>query len=171
MSLLRFRARNHPQQRPQRTVDDRETPDDLFWFWQERWRFTIDAAADEWNAKLPRFWTRDDNALAKSWAGERVWCNPPYSSIEPWLVKAWQEAPGSCRESDEYAELVVMLLPANRTEQGWWQRHIESPRRDGLLEVEFLPGRIKFIGPGDEQRKPNDRPPFGSCLVIWGDDV
>lgn len=170
MSLLRFRARNHPQQRPQRTVDDRETPDDLFYFWQQRWSFTIDAAADEWNAKLPRFWSREDDGLRQPWAGERVWCNPPYSSIEPWLVKAWHEAPGPCRDPDDHAALIVMLLPANRTEQGWWQRHIEGPRRDGILTVEFLPGRLKFIGPGDEERKPNDRPPFGCCLVIWEDE-
>jgi hypothetical protein len=60
-----------------------------------------------------------------------------------------------------------MLLPANRTEQGWWQRHIESGRRAGTIEVEFLAGRMRFLKPGQTEIKPNERPPFGCCLVIW----
>ncbi len=60
-----------------------------------------------------------------------------------------------------------MLLPANRTEQGWWQRHIEPYRRVGSLTVEFLPGRMRFLKPGQSEIKPNERPPFGCCLVIW----
>lgn len=60
-----------------------------------------------------------------------------------------------------------MLLPANRTEQGWWQRHIEPYRRAGSLEVEFLKGRMRFLKPGQTEIKPNERPPFGCCLVIW----
>jgi hypothetical protein len=43
--------------------------------------------------------------------------------------------------SEPKAELIVMLLPANRTEQGWWQKHIE-PFRDramSRLTTEFLP--------------------------------
>lgn len=63
-----------------------------------------------------------------------------------------------------------MLLPANRTEQGWWQRHIEPGRRNGSVRVEFLPGRMRFIVPPADTVKPNDRPPFGCCLVIWGDE-
>jgi phage N-6-adenine-methyltransferase len=124
----------------------------------ERFRFTLDVAALPHNAKLERHFTPDDNGLAQSWAGERVWCNPPYSSIEPWVAKAWTAA----------AELVVMLLPANRTEQGWWQRLIE-PRRDvpGGVRVEFLAGRMRFIAAGANGIGPNERPPFGVCLVIW----
>ncbi len=165
MSLVGFKAQNHPQQRAKPEVDDRATSPEVFGPLHERFRFTIDVAASAENAKLPRYYDLEANGLAQSWAGERVWCNPPYSSIEPWLEKAWVET--------ERADLIVMLLPANRTEQGWWQRHVE-PLRDrkiyqrSSLRVEFLPGRLRFIRVGQTEIGPNERPPFGCCLLIWG---
>jgi hypothetical protein len=99
-------------------------------------------------------------ALAKSWRGHRVWCNPPYSNIEPWVAKA----------ATSGAELVVLLLPANRTEQGWWQRWIEPTRdRPGGPRVEFLAGRLRFIAHDDDRIRPNARPPFGCCLIVYGE--
>jgi hypothetical protein len=109
------------------------------------------------------------DGLGQSWAGERVWCNPPYSDIEPWVQKA------HCEFESEFpalrAELIVMLVPANRTEQGWWQRLVEPSRDcgDGFY-VEFLPGRLRFIKHGHDRVEPNQRPPFGCCLLIWGPD-
>lgn len=170
MSLVGFKARNHEQQvkrrGPNPKVDDRATTWEVFQPLHERFGFTIDVAASEENAKLRRFCTLEDDGLAQSWAAERVWCNPPYSDIEPWVSKAWQEW-----RSNEPPELIVLLLPANRTEQGWWQRHIEPGRRAGELTVEFLPGRMRFLNPGDDEIKPNSRPPFGCCLVILGDPL
>lgn len=167
MTLARFRAQNHPQQVDARgareRVDDRGTPPNLFEPLHRRFRFTVDAAAQAHNAKLGRFWSPADDGLAQDWTGERVWCNPPYSSIEPWVEKAHQEALNGC-------PLTVMLLPANRTEQGWWQDHVE-PCRDGRgrcgLQVEFLRGRQRFIAAGGAEVGPNERPPFGVCLLVW----
>lgn len=167
MTLVGFNAMNHPQQvgkrgaRPE--VDDRATSPEVFGPLHERFGFSIDVAALPHNAKRPRYYTPDENGLVQSWEGERVWCNPPYSSIEPWLEKAWAEWKlGN-------PELIVMLLPANRTEQGWWQRQVE-PYRDGRgdLRVEFMPGRPRFIAHNATEIKPNERPPFGCCLLIWG---
>ena len=63
-----------------------------------------------------------------------------------------------------------MLLPANRTEQAWWQDHVE-PYRDGRHptgpRTEFLRGRLRFIRHGETEIKPNERPPFGCLLAIW----
>lgn len=64
-----------------------------------------------------------------------------------------------------------MLLPANRTEQGWWQDHVEPFRRAGQVSVEFLRGRQRFIAPGADGIGPNERPPFGVCLLIWDGDT
>lgn len=162
MTLVGFKARNHPQQKASAKVDDRAiTPED-FAPLHARFRFTIDAAASASNARLERYWTAEDDALAQSWSGERVWCNPPYSSIEPWLIKAWLAWREPVRP-----EIIVVLLPANRTEQGWWQRHIELHRRSGYLSIEFLPGRMRFLRAGADRIKPNERPPFGCCLAIW----
>jgi phage N-6-adenine-methyltransferase len=164
MSLVRFKGSNHPQQTSTRGVrpdiDCRATDPLLFEVFNRRWHFTVDVAALPHNAKLERFYSPADDGLTQDWAGERVWCNPPYSDIEPWVEKAWA--------SD--AELVVMLLPANRTEQGWWQRHVEPFRdRRGGVSIEFLPGRIRFIADGAEGIGKNERPPFGCVLLIWED--
>lgn len=163
MAMTGFKAQNHPQQtqlrgaRPE--VDDRATSPELFDPLMLRFGFTVDVAALPHNAKCKRFWTPEEDGLAQSWAGERVWCNPPYSSIEPWVRKAWAED----------AELVALLLPANRCEQGWWQRHIEPWRDRGhRLRTEFLPGRPRFIAHNETEVLPNQRPPFGCVLAIWG---
>lgn len=165
MSLVGFKAENHPQQIAVRAaranVDDRATDPLLFAKLDERFHFSIDVAAAAHNARCARYYTRLENGLAQSWLGERVWCNPPYSDIEPWLEKAWIE--------NDVADLIVMLLPANRTEQGWWQRWIE-PYRDKSpypLKVEFIAGRQRFIAPGAQSIGPNERPPFGVCLAVW----
>lgn len=162
--LIGFRARNHRQQVLVRganpAVDDRATTPEVFDPLHARFTFTIDAAASPRNAKLGRFWTVAEDGLRQSWADERVWCNPPYSSIAPWVEKAWDEP--EC-------PLSVLLLPANRTEQAWWQEMIE-PYRDRLgspLRTEFLGGRLRFIAHDKDRVEPNERPPFGCVLLIF----
>ena len=59
--------------------DELGTPPELFESLHRRFHFTVDAAALPHNAKLARFWTPEDDGLERSWEGERVWCNPPYS--------------------------------------------------------------------------------------------
>lgn len=171
MSLVGFKAKNHPQQATRDDVDDRRTPVEFFSELNARHGFTVDAAASAANAMLPLYWTIADNALGLSWGGHRVWCNPPYSGLEAWVAKAWAAM------RSEGCELVVMLLPANRTEQGFWQRHIE-PFRDEVmrrsvfggvrLRTRFLPGRMRFEWPASrEVPAKGDRPPFGCVLLTW----
>jgi phage N-6-adenine-methyltransferase len=164
--LVGFKSENHPQQARKRgaldEVDDRATHPDNFAVWDERFGgFTLDVAAAPHNTKCERFFTRADDGLIQSWAGELVWCNPPYSDLYRWVEKAWQEFPAT--------RGIVMLLPANRVEQKWWQELVE-PHRDkpgSPLSVEFLPGRLRFIKPGNTDVGPNERPPFGCALLIW----
>jgi phage N-6-adenine-methyltransferase len=155
-----FKAQNHPQQMTKDAVDDRALPEGDFWVLNRRFNFSIDAAASAHNAKLARYVTKEQDGLLFPWSGERVYCNPPYSEIRPWVEKAW---------SEKDAALIVLLLPANRTEQSWWQDLIE-PRRDRAgspLSVEFLPNRLRFLKPGQVLVGANERPPFGCCLCIW----
>ena len=169
MSLVGFKAQNHGQQTAKRgardDVDDRGTQ----WeFIRSLWSrlggpFTLDVAAAEHNAKAPAYYTREQDGLAQPWTGS-VWCNPPYSDCGAWVSKAWVEwmRPGG-------PELIAMLLPANRVEQGWWQDHVE-PFRDrpgSPLTVEFLRGRMRFDRPGVEIGPKGDRPPFGCALLLW----
>jgi phage N-6-adenine-methyltransferase len=166
MSLVGFKAKNHPQQKAQDWVDDRRTPRDLFDRLHSEHDFTVDAAASKDNARLPRYWNTAEDGLLKSWEGERVWVNPPYSNILAWVNKAAAEMRNRC-------PLVVMLLPANRCEQKWWQGYVE-PFRDGksavhfTIETEFLPGRLRFEWPKDRVvPDKGDRPPFGCVIVTW----
>lgn len=169
MSLVGFKANNHPQQisrrGPKEHVDGLSTSQEFFYGMEARFgSFSIDVAASEINAKVRKFYSKEDNGLNHSWALEKVWCNPPYSDIAPWVKKAWAETAG--------CPLIVMLLPANRTEQRWWQEEV-GPWRDGKsnLEVEFLPGRLRFIKHGSSSVMANERPPFGCCLLIWRWDM
>jgi phage N-6-adenine-methyltransferase len=171
MSLVGYQAKNHPQQKAREDVDDRAIRDEDFAPLHERFRFTVDAAAAPHNAKLPRYWTRDDDALQQNWWAERVWCNPPYSEIPRWVNKAWATWE-TAREHDalDHRTAIVMLLPANRTEQKWWQQQVEPAlrARAGDFHVEFLPGRMRFDRPGAVIGPKGDRPPFGCCLLVWG---
>lgn len=165
MTLIGYRSANHPQQVARRgardDVDDRATHPVEFAALDARFGFTLDVAASAQNAKCGRFFTPTDDGLAQSWASEMVWCNPPYSNIGAWVAKSWAEYRATSG--------IVILAPANRTEQGWWQEQIEPhrDRPDSPLRVEFLRGRMRFIQAGRADVGPNERPPFGSCLLIW----
>ena len=163
MSLVGRAAENHPQQVGRRgpldKVDDRRTPRSLFDPLNEEFEFTLDVAASEANALCDRFYDLESDGLASTWHAERVWCNPPYSDIRPWVEKMLRSN----------AQLVVMLLPANRTEQGWWQDYIEPLRRAGKIETRFQRGRLRFDTPDHDytSQPKGNRPPFGVVLVIW----
>ncbi|MEO6628104.1 MAG: DNA N-6-adenine-methyltransferase [Aquihabitans sp.] len=166
MTLIGFKGKNHPQQTAKhgatRDVDDRATTAEVFEPLDLRFGgFTVDVAAAAHNAKCDRFFDVAADGLGQPWAGERVWCNPPYSAIGPWVRKAWAEH-GS-------AGCIVMLLPANRTEQGWWRDLVEPfrGRAGSPLRTEFIAGRLRFMAPGQTSVGANERPPFGCVLLIW----
>jgi phage N-6-adenine-methyltransferase len=185
MSQAGIRPRNHPKQVRTRqsdlfhesggldSVDDRRTPRELFDLLHAEFRFTLDAAASHDNALLPAYLTKTSDALKLPWREQRVWCNPPYSAIPAWVEKAADEVEG------QGCPLVVMLLPADRTEQPWWQDVIE-PRRDrGLgIATRFIRKRVKFGLPPEhpdaDKGLANGKkgggyryPPFGCVLVIF----
>lgn len=152
-------------------VDDRETPPCVFVPLDEEFHFTLDAAANEHNRKCNRYCTRDgfflgatrmsqEDGLAKRWQHESVWVNPPFSGLRPWVEKAW----------DDPAEVAVMLLPNNRSEQPFWQQLIE-PYRDragSILTTRALAKRRPFLHMGKViGNRTSKSPPFGLIVVIW----
>jgi len=163
---MSFVSRNHPQQvavrGPLDDVDDRRTPPDLLAECMALagvTSFDLDVAASDENAIAPHWFTLDNSGLDYPWRGN-IWCNPPYSDIHSWVLTAHRSA-WKC-------DTIAMLLPANRTEQAWWQDLIEPGRRDGTLEVFFLRGRRRFGRRGRTAPAKGDRPPFGLVLVVWG---
>lgn len=170
MTLLGHKAQNHPQQTVKRgpldDVDDRRTPPDLMAECMALAgvaAFDLDAAASLENAKAPEFYHLPcHDGLVESWFG-RVWCNPPYSDCGAWVRKANDEA--------DRTDVIAMLLPANRTEQSWWQNEIEpyrDHRSEHAIRTHFLRGRRRFDRPGWTAPAKGDRPPFGLVLVVWG---
>ena len=127
--------------------------------------FDLDVAACDEAHVAERYYTATDDGLLRPWFG-RVWCNPPYSDIEPWVRKAWATM------ATRAAEVIAMLLPATRTEQPWWQELVEpvrdGPSVDGVrFSVHFLPGRQSFGIPGNPLGVGVGSPPFGCVLLLW----
>lgn len=165
MSLVGFKAKNHRQQVAKKgaseTVDERITPPSLYQPLHLEHGFTLDVAASPHNAKCPRYFTRELDGLMQSWAEEVVWCNPPYSNLRSWVEKALLETKMGCPK-------VVMLLPANRCEQPFWQELIEPLRDRGLgVSTRFLRGRLNFGTPSNPLGSYLSSPPFGLVLVTF----
>lgn len=79
--------------------DDWGTPQDLFDALNKEFGFTLDPCADDNNHKCAKYYTKEQDGLAQSWAGETVFCNPPYSRKTKtnagqvaWVEKCYKEA-------------------------------------------------------------------------------
>ena len=101
------------------------TPQSFFDSLNAEFGFTLDGASEPGNGLL----TLASTAEAQiPWDGERVFCNPPWSNIAPFL----EQAPR--------AKLAVFLVPA-RTNARWFHRALELG-----AQVRFFLGRLKFQG-------------------------
>ena len=118
---------------------DRRTPRDFFAKQHDRFAFTLDGAATKANALLPRFST---SRSPKSWAGERVFCNPPWSNIAPFVELAVT------------AEFACLLVPA-RTNCGWFHRALDLGAKP-----DFWKGKLNFDGPWNS--------PVDCLLLLFG---
>lgn len=155
-----FDGLNHQTVGNRDHVDTRITPHKLWNIWNTEYGpFTLDAAANATNTKCKKFFDINSNGLIQPWDNETVWCNPPYTDLLSWVIKAKSEIASLCKK-------VVMLIPANRTEQPFWQKHIE-PYRDKNLGVKtvFISGRVQFGTEDEPSRK--GAPPFGCVLIIF----
>lgn len=129
------------------------TPKALFDALNDEYGFTFDVCACPFNAKLPRYATRRDNALDLDWSGERVWCNPPYLVIHLWLEK---------RREPEFA---AYLLPS-RTDRRWWQSKLEGETH--YLVGQAPEGRVQFEAPPGVTYSSN---PDCNALLLFGKGV
>lgn len=136
--------------------EDWRTPPDLFASLHREFNFTVDAAATPANALLPRFWTRNEDAFAQDWRGERVFCNPPYGRDSgKWiaLFSKWGRGGG--------ASIVVALLPARTDTRAFHDYIWQKPN----VEVRFLRGRLRFGSPDDG--RPMSQAPFPSMIAVF----
>lgn len=154
--------------------DVRETPRKLWDPLNAEFHFTLDAAASVGNALCHRFYTLDGfyhgtrkvttlDGLRGSWAGERVWCNPPFSELLEWTDKAWVE--------QDHAISIVMLVPANRTYANWWHKNVAPYVKKPGFDIRWRDVRDLFTVDGgkpilNKQRKVGS-PSFACALLIW----
>ena len=131
--------------------DDWETPQELFDELDAEFHFTLDPCATDETAKCPKYYTEQDDGLSQDWAGEVVFCNPPYSPKRQtqWIRK--------CYEHGESGGVAVMLLPA-RTDTLRFHNYIYGNRN---AEIRFLKGRLRF---GNSK----NTAPFPSMVVVFG---
>lgn len=127
------------------------TPPEVFDPLHAEFQFTLDVCATPENAKLPRYFTEEQNGLTRSWAGERVFMNPPYGKeVYAWTDKARYEV-------SRNKIIVVGLLPAS-TDLAWWHDDVV-----GHAEVRYLRGRVRFLTGGPYRASGF----FASVVVVW----
>lgn len=130
--------------------DQWATPQDLYNKLDEEFHFTLDPRADNYNHKCDKWFTVAQDGLAQSWAGETVFCNPPYGrDIVKWVKKASDE-------NKLHGITVVMLIPA-RTDTRYFHEYIYKKSN---VEIRFLKGRLKF---GDAK----NAAPFPSMICVF----
>ena len=111
--------------------------------------FDIDVAAPvngvPW-IPTKRWFSQADDGLTQDWVG-LVWCNPPYSNVEPWVNKMIIHRNG------------IMLLPMVKS---FWRLKVWNDA-DGICEPNAV-DRIKFIHQGKEKEIM-----FPTFLAAWGE--
>ncbi len=133
--------------------DEWRTPRFVFDYMARRFAFDVDLAATANNALCPVYITKQENALGQDWVecGACGWLNPPYSRIDPFLIKA--------REQAGRGFTTVVLMPAPNGEDRYG-KHVF----DVASEVLFITGRIAHLRPNGS---PVSGSRFGSCIAVY----
>ncbi|EIA2089374.1 DNA methylase [Escherichia coli] len=128
--------------------DDWRTPYRLFRNLHHEYSFSLDGAATEHDALLPRF---TDDIHNQSWVGERVFVNPPFSMAEKFLLKAAE------------ADLAVFLIPYRPHTIYWLERIFTNPL---CHEIRILHRAVKYLPPAGHNGLVI-RSPFPSAVVVF----
>jgi phage N-6-adenine-methyltransferase len=130
--------RKMPAQKPHRSEQAVETPDDLLTAVRRRFGpMAFDLAATKGNAKAPRFFTPEDNALQQDWAKltGHLWLNPEFGDIPPWVA-----ACVAATTPSTYDRSITVLITAGVGTE-WWRHHVH-----GKAYVLHLAPRVTFVG-------------------------
>jgi len=162
---------------PESGSDDFFTPLPYFLPLHSRYRYTLDPCGHPLSRVTQRILADGGFAcilpvdgLKYLWIGHRIFCNPPYSLIAPWVFKALE----LMRRGD--CPAITFLLPGNKTEQPWWQTCVE-PYRDSrphdlpfTLTTDFVAKRIAHATtaiPNPSPDRPGEAGTFGSVFLHY----
>lgn len=124
------------------------TPRSMFDALNAEFAFTLDGASEPGNGLLSLASTVDSPV---DWSGQRVFCNPPWSNIRPFIDLAGK------------SDLAVFLVPA-RTNVGWFHHALQMG-----ATVRFFAGRPKFELPSHTGNGHNS--PVDCVLLIFNADA
>jgi phage N-6-adenine-methyltransferase len=124
------------------------TPQWLFDALNRVFKFKLDAAADETNAKCKKYYTLSQSGLLNPWS-DITFFNPPWNNPGDWCRKAVYEASKRRRS--------VGLLPMLGMTAGWYR----EVRKSGHTTI--LSPRVAFDGPGNS-------PNGGAMIMCFGFD-
>ena len=112
---------------------DWSTPIPFYESLDTEFQFTLDVCAVPDNAKAPKYFTPEDDALSQSWEGYVCWMNPPYGrgqDVYLWVKKAFDTAMSG--------GTVVCLLPAS-VDTKWFHDFVMRSS-----EIRFVKDRLWF---------------------------
>lgn len=145
MIMNDFYSRTHSSK------DNWETPPYFFKLLDNEFGFTLDPCSSEENHLCNKYYTKEENGLLQSWAGEIVFVNPPFSNMKEWVSKCY-------RESLAKDTIIVMIMPS-RTDTKYWHNYVMK-----ATEIRFCKGRVNF---NLEGKKPKAGSTFPLCIVVW----
>ena len=99
---------------------------------------------------LSKPWGINDD---RDWSS-RVFVNPPFSDIAPWIQKAVEEY-----EIAPFNKTIIMLVPV-RPDQAWW--HVWVPK----TQIFFIRKRVNYCR---EDGSVGKAPSFASCILRLSD--
>jgi len=114
-------------------------------------KFDLDPCAAESNPTwaAPNYFTKADDGLTIPWFG-RVWCNPPFSDVRPWIIRHRNYFSG------------ILLTTAGIESRIW--REIVWPSAKAIY---LLHGRTRFAKPDGSPT--TGRPLRSIALIAWKD--
>ena len=143
-----------------------ETPQNFFDVVNAEFGFQLDACASSKNSKCGAAYLgldRDDPVFRDALAPEaqwcfpptltRVWCNPGFSNIGPWINKASAE---SMRSPDCVVVLMALVSPST----AWWRLALGH-----TSEIRLIGGRrVQLVPPEGIKKSSNSKE---KCLIIF----
>lgn len=141
-----------PKQKPGKSRQDYETPDDLIAAIEQRFGpLVFDLAANAKNKKCAVYYNTRMDSLRQDWSqlAGNLWLNPPFAHIDPWAEKCkesvwrWQHI----NESVAIPFTIFLLTPASIGSE-WFRNHVY-----GQAHVIGLNPRLHFVGEEDPYPK------------------
>ena len=141
-----------PKQKPGKSRQDYETPQDLIDAIERRFGpLTFDLAAHAKNTKCPDYYNSRVDSLKQDWSllKGNLWLNPPFAHIDPWAEKCketvwcWQHI----NVTPILPFTIFLLTPASIGSE-WFRKHIYMH-----AHVIGLNPRLKFVGEEDAYPK------------------